>query len=157
MSEKLGVFITSCFFLVLSFLCVILLYDCFNKTPFYNIMLGVFTATITLCPFSAISYIYERKAITQQFIREVSSLLTYESILIETNNKFNQDGYAFRVKNLSMTIIELNKVSKMKARIAQETQNYLMKKIPSLVSSDNLFYSIGDIKTNVNAYIDQLV
>lgn len=157
MSEKLGLFIASCIFLVLSFLGVVVFYNCLYATPFYNIVLGVFTATITLCPLSAISFLYERKAINQQFIREVSNLLSTESRLFETNNAFNQYGYALIVKNLSNTILELDKVSKKKGRIAQEIQNYLLEQVSTLKSSNNLIDSFELIVSNVNAYIDQLV
>ena len=156
MSEKLGLFLASCFFLVVSFLGVVFLYPCLNGTLFHNILLGVFTGTITLCPLSAISYIYERKTVKQQFIHEVLTLISSESRILESKNVFNPVGYSLRVKNLSKTIVILNKVSKKGAKVAQEIQNIFLKGVPTLKSSTDLMNSFRSIVTNVNSYLDEL-
>lgn len=157
MNKKLLLLFVSAFFLVSSFLGVIILSLSSSKSVIYDILLSVFAGSIPLFPISLVDYLYEKKKINQKFIDEVNSFISKETFNLENSNNFQLEGYRIRAESLSQTIVLLNSISKKRGVIAQNIQSIILNGANDLNKNNDSLDVFGTIVSNVNAEIDKLV
>lgn len=157
MNKKLLLLFVSAFFLVSSFLGVIILSLSSSKSVIYDILLSVFAGSIPLFPISLVDYLYEKNKINQKFIDEVNSFISKETFNLENSNNFQLEGYRIRAESLSQTIVLLNSISKKRGVIAQNIQSIILNGANDLNKNNDSLDVFGTIVSNVNAEIDKLV
>lgn len=154
MNEKFIIMVVSGVFSLASLIITVLIY-CYDESLIWvSVCSSIFTGFITLLTTSIINFVYERKQLIRAFLFQYKKFINDVMEFLDTNNSFDKLWYNRQLYFLSLSIIELNRVSKKQGLIAINLKDILLRIIPNLEKSDDPRGTFNYIKSE---HLDDLV